>query len=135
MRLQVKRGPKSAAELNVVKLDLTNTRPKITPPSSLNAAEKALFNEVVRNNAHLLPGDALLIGAFVQALAKANKLAKKSDAASIASWEKVSRVMIALATKLRLTQQAKTHHITAGRAAANASPVSYYDRMDQDDDA
>ena len=130
----MKRGPKSSAELNVVKLDVTNARSKIIAPSSLNAPEKALFNEVVCNNAHLTPGDALLIGAFVQAFAKTNKLAKKSDAASVASWEKTSRVMISLATKLRLTQQAKTHHITAGRTAANALPMSLAERLNLMDD-
>src|SRR3954447_13200596 len=122
----MKRGPRSAAELNVVSLDVPRSRPRIIAPSSLNAAEKKMFNEVIGDNAHLRSGDSILVAQFVQAVMKASKLARKTDETSVKSWERSSRVMIALATKLRITQQAKTHHITAGRVNANARPQSYY---------
>jgi hypothetical protein len=59
---------------------------------------------------------------------KTDKLARKTDAASVSAWEKCARVMLSKATKLRVTLQAATHHITAGRARDAARPVS---RMQQ----
>jgi hypothetical protein len=114
-----KPGRKSAA-LNVVQFAVTSMRPRISPPSSLNAAERAVFIATVTGNPHLKSGDALMLAAFAQTLVKVNKLARKTDAASVSAWEKCARVMLSMATKLRVTQQAATHHITAGRARENS---------------
>lgn len=122
-----KPGRRSAAEDNVVRL-VSSTAPRIRPPSTLNAQERAIFTEVIATNGHLKVGDGLLVAAFAQTLAVVTKLARKTDSQSIKDWELKSRVMISLATKLRITQQAATHHITAGRARDNAIPAS---RMQQ----
>jgi len=126
-----KPGRRSAAENNIVQL-VSPTRPRITPPASLIAQERAIFIEIVSTNPHLKIGDALLIAAFSQTLAIVNKLARKCDSQSIKNWELKSRVMISLATKLRITQQAATHHGVAGRARDNAKPQSYYATMQDD---
>ena len=118
---------------NVVKPDTGRARSRISAPSALNAPERALFNELINNNGHLKPGDAPFLAAFVQAMMKVNKLARKTDAASIKSWEMTSRVMLSMGTKLRITAQATTHHITAGRARNNLRTPSYYETMDSDE--
>jgi len=128
-----KPGRKSAAEHNVIAL-VPSARPRITPPASLNALERAIFVQIVSTNPHLKIGDTLLIAAFAQTLAVVNKLARKTDSQSIKDWELKSRVMISLATKLRITQQAATHHGVAGRARDSAKPQSYYATMQDDDE-
>ena len=117
-----KKPGRKSAEDNVVQL--VSTRPRITAPSALNAQERAIFNEIIASNPHLQIGDALLVAAFSQTLAVVNKLARKTDSQSIKDWELKSRVMISLATKLRITQQAATHHVVAGRARDNAKPMT-----------
>ena len=116
---------------NVVAL-ATRSAPRLRPPASLNAAEKALFNEAVDSNPHLAPGDVQLLASYVMAKAKSDKLARKTDSQSIKNWEMVSRVMISLAVKLRITSHSQTHPEKAGRARQNHQQGSYYERMDDD---
>ena len=129
-----KPGRRSAAELNVVSLATTRSRPRLSAPSSLNAAERAQFVEAVNNNPHLKAGDVPFLAAYCQTLVKVNKLARKTDAASIKSWELCSRVMISMAVKLRVTSHSQTHPETAGRARANHQTPSYYDIQSRGDD-
>ena len=128
-----KRGPRSSAS-NLVVLDATRSRPKLTPPQLLTKIERALFIDATSSNPHLKPGDAQFLASYCMALAKSNKLARKTDTASIKSWELTTRVMISMATKLRITSQATTHPEKAGRARANQLPPSYYETMDDFDD-
>jgi hypothetical protein len=99
--------------LTVVPLDVQPLR--ISPPAELTKAQRAIFASIAANNAHLRPADSVMLGLFVQAVTKSQSLAKKSDAASIASWEKTSRVAAMWATKLRLTVQSQVLPDAAGR--------------------
>lgn len=123
----MKRGRKSAAA-NVVSLDLTKARPRITPLAPLTKIEAKIFSEAVRLNAHLRECDGALLTSYAQALAKTYRLAKKDDAQSIKSWNEAGRNALAYARALRLTT-ISVHRVTAGRAQANAAPRSFAERM------
>lgn len=134
--MRKKPGPKSQAETlvdNIVAL-APRSGPRLRPPSSLNAAEKALFNEAVQSNPHLAAGDVQLLASYVMAKSKSDKLVRKTDQASIKNWELVSRVMISLAVKLRITSHSQTHPEKAGRARQNHQAVSYYQSGALDED-
>ena len=120
----LQRGRKSAA--NVVAVDAIASRPRLTAPKLLTKAEAALFNQTAAVNPHLRPADTALLAAYAQAMAKGYRLARQSDPAAVASWEKVMRVAMALATKLRITAQAQVHPESAGRKRPMVMP-SYYD--------
>lgn len=130
-----KPGPRSLAEAttNVVSL-ASRSAPRLRAPASLNAVEKALFNEAVETNPHLTSGDIQLLASYVMAKAKSDKLARKTDVASIKSWEMVSRVMISLAVKLRCTSHSQVHPERAGRARQNALPLSRMQQFLDDND-
>lgn len=128
-----KRGRKTLGA-NVVAFDASRTRPRLTPPSILTKAERALFAEVVANNAHLRAGDVPMLGAYVQALTRTYRLSKRNDAASSKSWQEAARVSLAMARSLRLTAINQTHRDTVGRQNANATPMSYYKRSEMEDD-
>ena len=71
---------------------------------------------------------------YCVALTKADRLARKADVASAKVWELTMRVVISMATKLRLTSQAQTYPKTSGRARANLVAPSYYDIAEQNDE-
>jgi hypothetical protein len=124
------RGRKSS--LNVVTLDVSTTRSRLTAPSVLTKAEAKFFVEAAAANPHLRPADAPLLAAYAQAMVKTYRMARQSDTAS---WEKSARVAMALATKLRITAQAQVHPESAGRKRPH-SPPSYYETetMEPDDE-
>lgn len=124
---------KSAAANNIVSI-ANKVRSRITAPALLTKPERTLFNEAVRDNPHLKPADAALLASYIQALSKSYKLAKLNDAASIASWEKCSRIVIAMGRALRLTTHSKMQASTAARAHNNAAPMSYYQRAEMEGD-
>jgi phage terminase small subunit len=117
------RGRKSAALLTFPAVD--GSRPRITAPASLTKSERSLFAQLAADAGHLAQSDAPLLASYVQAVLLSRRAGR--DPGSIDAWEKVTRVMTSLATKLRLTPQARTDPKTVGRRQAEAS---YYDRMD-----
>jgi hypothetical protein len=97
-----KPGPPNSYERNRV-IPLANAKlPKLTPPAILSKPERLLFIEIVSRQPHLVPADAPMVAAYTQALAKAFKLGRATDTASVAAWEKATRVALALARSLRL---------------------------------
>ena len=65
---------------------------KITPTAPLNKSENAPLRFHSCQPRAFATVDAACLTAFVQAMVKCYALAKKSDAQSIASFEKVSRI-------------------------------------------
>ena len=132
----MKRGPRSAADLTVIKLDAVRPRARIPCPRTLTGAPRSLFIDLVANFPHLKVGDTALLCEYVSALVTASKLAKKTDKDLVKSWEIKTRTALAIARSLRLTQISQTHPETFSRARQNAKPVSYYDQMrsESDDD-
>jgi phage terminase small subunit len=95
----------------------------------LSTDERLLFMETAATHRHLTAGDQAMLAAFAQASVKSRKLAKKPDTQA---WERATRVMAMLATKLRLTPQATSDPQKLGRK--RSPPTSYYDEMSDDDD-
>jgi hypothetical protein len=119
--------------LTVVPIELTGARLRLTAPLILTKGERALFAEAAAINPHLRPADAPLLALYAQALAKTYRLARQSDTAAVASWEKSARTTMALARSLRITAQAQVHPETAGRRRQIQQP-SFYETMETGDE-
>ena len=99
------RGRKSAEALAI---NVSGEPPRLTPPAGLSPKERAAFVELVNaaDPRHFRRSDVPMIVALVQATIKARELGR--DPSKTQDWERASRVMMALATKLRLTPQCRT---------------------------
>ena len=109
----MKRGRQSAADLSIVPPDASSTRPTLTPLRPLKSDEKAVFDLVVRENAHLGPIDVPLLRGFARASAALFKVDTAAD------FEKLARVAMSFATRLRITPQTRVHPTTLGRRYAD----------------
>jgi hypothetical protein len=128
----MKRGRLSAADLSIVPPDATDTRPTLTPLGPLKSVEKAVFDLAVRENVHLRQTDVPLLMGFARASAALFKVDTAAD------FEKLARVAMSFATRLRLTPQARTHPTTLGRRYADQhTGPKPWDRIrgDEDDEA
>lgn len=132
--------PASNQQSTVVRLDLTGTPPPLVEPSSLTAAERALFKEIVSatDRRHFAEGDVQLLVSYVQVTLAVRKLAavanRKPSPGAFVSMERMTRLQASLATKLRLSPQSRLDRKTAGRLVARQEKASYYDRAADDDD-
>ena len=90
-------------------------------------SERSLFTELAADAQHLVQADAPLLASYAQAVLLSRRAGR--DPGSIDAWERITRVMTNLATKLRLTPQARTDPKTVGRQQNTAS---YYDRTNDD---
>src|SRR5262245_58507633 len=109
----MKRGRLSADDLSVISPNTSGTRPTLMPLRPLKSDEKAVFDLAVRENAHLGPTDVPLLMGFARASAGLFKMETAAD------FEKLARVAMSFATRLRLTPQARTHPTTLGRRYAD----------------
>jgi hypothetical protein len=107
------RGRRSSVDLAVPVIDAARPRPE--PPRGLTKAEQALFKEVVEDAPHLRKSDSQLLVAFVQATLVSRRSAR--DPARFDTWQKATRLQASLATKLRLSAQARIDPQTLGRQA------------------
>ena len=98
-------------------------RPKLDPPPGLTKAERTLFTEIADYAQHLRPSDAPLLASYVQATIISRRSAR--DPARIGVWEKATRVQASLATKLRLTAQARIDPKTLGRMQLRVGPAPW----------
>ena len=120
------RGRKSADVLTFPATD--GSRSRITAPSSLTKSERSLFTELATDAGHLVQADAPLLASYVQAVLLSRQAARNPGA--IDQWQKVTRVMMSLATKLRLTAQSRCDPKSLTRRQA---PLSHYERMSDDE--
>jgi hypothetical protein len=114
----MKRGRKTLLD-NIVPLDATSQRSRLSPPASLSKDERAIFDLVVAENSHLTLLDAPMLTAFAQAAAKTISLAKKEG---IQAWERSARIMAMLATRLRITPQSTATAQTLARHRRDRPP-------------
>ena len=100
----LQRGRKSAA--NLAALGLNGSPPRLTAPAGLLSEECALFDSVTSSldPKHLRESDLPMLVAYVQASLLSRRLARTDK---VAEWEKATRLMATLATKLRLTPQSR----------------------------
>src|SRR5215813_6857378 len=105
----LQRGRKTAG--NLTALTFNHDR-RLQPPPHLNDHERKLFIEVVAScpPSQFVPSDVLLLASFVQATLLARGAAKKAarDPRALAVWEKATRTQTTLATRLRLSPQARS---------------------------
>jgi len=97
----------------------------------LRRDEKAVFDLAVRENAHLRQTDVPLLMGFARASAGLFNVDTAGD------FEKLARVAMSFATKLRLTPQSRVHPLTLGRRHANqhTGPKPWHRNQDGNDDA
>ena len=112
-----KRGRKSGDELAVI--NVNGDPPRLDPPPTLTDPERALFVEIVQacSPKHFVPSDLPLVVSYVQAtLLSLRAVTSAATApAMLALWEKATRMQATLATRLRLSPQARTDPKTIGR--------------------
>jgi len=124
------RGRKSAAS-NVVSIAAIGIRPTLTPCRPLSRSEKRVFDLVAKEHQHLRAIDAPLLTGFVIACAQMFTTKDASD------FEKMARVALSFATRLRLSPQSITQPRTLGRHYADAAESSGLPKpweMPDDDD-
>jgi hypothetical protein len=105
------RGRRSAEALAI---NVSGAPTRLTAPSGLNAKERAQFEELVNaaDPNHFRKGDTPLLVSLAQATLLAQKLGR--DPTKVGEWEKATRVQMSLATKLRMTPQARFDRKTIG---------------------
>ena len=128
------RGRKSADELSMVRTFPQLQRP--APPANLTAAQKKVWKAVVDTSppGWITGAQEYLLAAYCRHVVTGNELAamidkQKLDGLDMPGLRRLSRLLamrlretsafVALATKMRLTQQAQMHPRTAGRAMDN----------------
>jgi hypothetical protein len=109
----MKRGRLSASDLSVVGPNTSGTRPPLIPLQPLKSSEKRVFDLIVRENAHLRQTDVPLLMGLARATAGLFGVETAGD------FEKLARVQMSYATRLRITPQARTHPTTLGRRIAD----------------
>src|SRR5262245_59725173 len=114
---------RSSADLSVIGPGSTTARLPITTIGSLRSDERAVFDHVVRTHAHPTSGDAPLLTIFSRAVAGTLKTDDALD------FQRLSHTAIVTATKLRLTQQARTRPETLSRMQRDGLGMSYYERQ------
>ena len=108
------RGRRSGDQLETLALRVVEApRPQLVPPASLNKAERSLFAEIAAAAPHLKQSDVPLLVSFTQATIASRRSARDPSKADL--WEKATRLQASLATKLRLTAQARIDPQTLGR--------------------
>jgi hypothetical protein len=126
------RGRKSTASLSVVPISIDAQRP--APPSNLNKPQADLWRSIVADMpaGWFRSGDALLT-MFCRHADTGNWLSKLIDAEprDLANLQRLDRLLAmraretqmvsSLATRMRLTQQARISPRSAGRAVDNAA--------------
>jgi phage terminase small subunit len=129
------RGRRSTASLSVV-TPLGSHLRRMEPPEGLDPIDSALFRKIVASCSvdHFSQADAPLLSAYCQAVRISRRAfeASLTDASHIVAWEKSTRTLALLATRLRLSPHSRAGPKAIGRHAAQ-STLSYYD-LDQEDE-
>jgi hypothetical protein len=111
------RGRKSLAELGTLRV--TGEPARLDAPAHLSDPERVLFVELVAacSPRHFVPSDLPLLVSYVQAtvLSRQAIATAATQPASLALWEKATRMQATLATRLRLSPQARLDPKTVGR--------------------
>jgi hypothetical protein len=121
----------SANALNVVQLDASKSRPKITPIGSLTRNERRVFDHTVRENGHLKRADIPMLELFAIACCRTAAAKHIKGVKGTQAWEREARTALALGRSLRVTPQSTTEPKTAARRRAEQA-ASYYDRMEEE---
>ena len=90
---------------------------RIRPPADLGTDEARLFREIAAScdASHFVASDAPLLTAFCTAVLLSRAAAAEGD---LAAWEKATKMLAMLATRLRLAPQARADPKTIARRHA-----------------
>src|SRR5262245_55119104 len=120
----MRRGRKSAAELEMQPLMRHAEPTPIHPPLSLSEAARGVFLDLVNScdPEHFEDADASLLARYATATvfaegAEARLQADPDDSKALALWEKATRTMSGLALRLRLGPQARREKAKAPRGS------------------
>ena len=123
----MKRGRQSVAERAVI--PIAPLAPRLQPPADLGAEETALFRQLVAScpSDHFVESDQPLLTAYVIAICLSRRAAAKlaEDPSLATVWERSTRMLATLATRLRLAPQARVSPKTLARRAAAHRPSAY----------
>ena len=143
-----KRGRKSAAELSIVAIDVDQYRPE--PPPELRGRAAHIWREIVstlpagwftRSNEPLLLAYCRHITTAEHLASMLDKVDRSLEPDGLKQLDKLlgmrdreSKVALALARAMRLTQQAQMHPRTAARAMTNSGRQKLWDRRPWEED-
>jgi hypothetical protein len=124
------RGRRSADRLAI---NVTGESARLTAPSSLSSKERALFEQLVdaADPRHFRESDGPLLVSLVLATLMAHSLGR--DPSKVAAWVKATRVQAMLATKLRMTPQARTDPRKIARMQPDG-PAPWHRKEDDEHD-
>jgi hypothetical protein len=132
--MKMKPGRPSVDDLNVVPLYPAGSR--VQTPDDLTPSEAGLFKHLVHSCApdHFVSSDVPLLVSYVQSTLIARNAAKAmtKNPRLASTWERSVRMQATLATRLRLSPQARTDPTTLTRRTPK-TPPSVYDLMRDDD--
>jgi len=108
----LQRGRKGISQLGI---NVSGAPARLKPPTGLNARERALFVELINSTdvRHFRASDIPMLIAFVQSSLLSRKLAR--DPKKVADFEKATRTLALLSTRLRLNPHARADAKTIGR--------------------
>ena len=123
----MKRGRQSEAERAVI--PIAPLAPRLQPPNDLGPEERALFVKLVGSSpsGHFIETDQPLLTAYVIAICLSRRAAAKlaEDPSLATVWERSTRMLATLATRLRLAPQSRVDPKTLARRAAAHRPSAY----------
>jgi hypothetical protein len=118
------RGRMSAAKLLTLNIN-NNDRPRrLTTPTGLNAKEHSLFLRIVdaSNPDHFRENEVELLVSYVQTVIMVREAARKHK---IGEWEKMIRVQLSLAMRLRLAPSSRLDPKTLNRFKQPEGPAPW----------
>jgi hypothetical protein len=129
------RGRRSSASLSVVPIDVSRERPP--PPKHLTPDQREVWRDIVESTpAGWFATEDQLLVAYCRSICTSRYIAKlineikpSFEHRDLKRWDKLlrmqdreDRLICSLATKMRLTQQARMHARSAGRAFDGVVP-------------
>jgi hypothetical protein len=118
----IRPGRKSAAQLSVPPLE--GGQPRLQPPEFLSVTERKLFVELSEacSPGHFVRSDLPLFVAFVQAVELSRSAIRRAgeDPAALAQWDRATKMIGMLATRLRLSPQSRSEPRTVARHLPSA---------------
>src|SRR5262245_31477899 len=103
------------------------------PPADLDPTAATIFRELVATTpaSHFVQSDAHLLATYCTALVISRRSA--ADPALVAHWERATRLVTQLSSKLRLCPSSRADPRTVARRAADYAPPSAYELMREDE--
>lgn len=103
---------------------------RLRSPGGMDPEARAIFDEIVAScpESHFVASDRQLLACYATALAVSRRASSNlhKNPSALATWEKASRLLATLASKLRLCPSSRADPKVIGRASMDHRP-SFYD--------